>query len=274
MLWMTVNNADTGTWTSTNTSDPYFPVANLQNFLAAKVWKSGVAVAQERLTLDLGAGSSPAVKWYLNIHNHNFNAIVSGAASITVEGNATNAWGAPTFSDTIPLAEWGVNAATGYGTAFLEIAAAYAGLRYWRISILKNNTTDVLQIGRISLGAGLDTGDAGDPDFGSFARAYAELVNKDSSILGQVYSEQRNQFTRLKGKVSVTPEATAALLRVIWPYVGTWRPFFIQVLPTGWPSDTLSKPYYMRLASPMEEQLQAYGAGYLWNLPLSFEEQL
>lgn len=274
MLWMYDNKADSGTWTSVNTSDPYYPPANLQNFLMAKVWRSGVAVATERLVLDLGAATAPGVKWYLNLGGHNFNSICSGAASILVEGHTSNSWGTPTFSTTIPAAQWGVNAATGNGVAFLEISSTYAGLRWWRISMVKNNATDLLQIGRASIGPGVDTGVVGDPDLNSVARAFAELANKDVSIGGQVYAEQRAQFIRLKGKISATPEATAALLRVIWPTIGTWKPFFLQMVPADWPTGTLSLSYYVRLATNIEEQVAAYGAGYLWNIPLSFEEQL
>lgn len=272
MLWMYDNKAQAGTWTSQNGSDPQFLVSNLQNFLAAKVWKSTATLPTERLTLDLGATTTPAVKWYLNLHANNFADVLQG--DIVVEGNATNVWTSPTFSDVIPAAEWGTNQATGNKTAFLEIGSAFAGLRYWRITMVKNNGTDILQIGIGYLGPGLDTGDAGDPEFGSFGRTFAELVNKDSSILGQVYAEQRANFNRLRGRIPVTPEATEALLRVIWPFVGTWRPFFLQVRPDAWPTDTLSVPFYVRMTTPVDENLAGYGAGYLWTLALAFEEQL
>lgn len=267
MLWMYDNKADTlGTWTSVNTSDPSFPPANLQNFLAAKVWRSGAAVATERLLLDLGAATAPAAKWYLVLHAHNFSDVLTG--DVTVEGHTSNSWGSPTFTDTIPAAEW------GGGTAFLEIPAVSAGLRWWRISMVKTNAADVLQIGRASLGPGYLSDDSGDPDLPSLERAWAELVNRDASVLGQVYAEQRAQFWRIKGKVTAMPEATAAALRTIWQTVGTWKPFFIMVYPTGWPTDTWGVPYYVHLAAPPTEPLRGYGAGYLWDVPFSFEEQL
>ncbi len=276
MKWLNDNRADAvGTWTSVNTSDPYFPPANLQNFLTAKVWRSGVAIAQERLLLDLGSTTAPGVDWHLILHGHNFDQVVSGAATILVEGHTSNSWGSPSFSHAIAAASWGVTVA-GNGTAFLLIPASATGpgLRWWRISMLKNNATDLLQIGRAYIGPALDVGEPGQPDQNGLTRAYAELVNKDSSILGQVYTEQRAQFLRISGKVSVMTEATLDSLRAIWRLVGTWKPLFIIVVPEDWPTGTWSKPYYVRLGAPPQEQLKDYGASYQWDVPLSFEEQL
>lgn len=267
MLWLYENKADSlGTWSSVNTSDPSFPPSNLQNFLAAKVWRSGTTSALEQLLLDLGATTTPAVKWYLVIHAHNWADVVTG--DVTIEGHTSNTWTSPTFTDTIPAAEW------GGGTAFLEIPAVSAGLRWWRISMTKTGATAKLQIGRISLGPGALTADDGTPDMAGLERTWAEQVNRESGILGQVYAEQRAQFWRIKGKVTAMTETTAAALRPIWQACGTWKPFFILINPEGWPTDTWGTPYYVRLAAPPTEPLRGYGAGYLWDVPLSWEQQL
>lgn len=122
------NLADDATLTPSQES-PLYPAENVQDAHAQRVWKG--LDATENLVIDLGSAQAVTC---VGIAGHNFTATVT----VTLQGNATNSWGAPSFSEVLTI----------YPTALHFFTSAT--YRYWRLVVA--DTGVVVTIGRIFLG--------------------------------------------------------------------------------------------------------------------------
>lgn len=116
----------------TNGSASGYALTDLYNGNPAFGWHASAA-STFYILLDFGAVLGRAVK-LIGFHNHNFDAGVV----LTIQGNATNSWGAPTVNSTVtvPAAR-----ADGRGTDFYWLNAAQSSsLRYWRIGTTTTNS--------------------------------------------------------------------------------------------------------------------------------------
>lgn len=265
MLFLAENLADAGTWTSLFGSATNFPVANVQDPQTYRVWRSTVPVGEssDRLTLDLGAATTPAVKWYLVIHGHN----------IRTNASACFVWG---YSVSIGTAEYSAALTIGSffpGTMYLEIPAEAAGLRYWSIEFPNTSIdSDPAQIGRIYLGPAVDTTDAGLPNYDGFSRDIVDPSPSDYSPGGQRFVERKYQREELSLDFSYLSESIHSDVRDLYYELGTVDPFFIK------PSDVapLNRMFYVAFAGKFPEKVQGgdVSGGYLWSNRLALEQQL
>lgn len=116
----------------TGSSAAGYALTDLHNGNPAFGWHAAAATTFYIL-LDYGASVTKAMKLFA-FHNHNFDAGIV----LTVQGNATNAWGGPTVNSTVtvPAAR-----SDGRGTDFYWLNAAQTtALRYWRIGTTTTNS--------------------------------------------------------------------------------------------------------------------------------------
>jgi len=96
-------------------------------------WKS-TGVTSENLVIDLGSAMTPTA---IIIADHNFTA----SATITIEANSSNSWGAPAYTYTF--------------SAITDPLVIYLSqtYRYWRIVLADTTNTDAfLRVGNVYLG--------------------------------------------------------------------------------------------------------------------------
>lgn len=262
---------------SASSADTEFPVANLQNYLLSKVWRTTGSTASEYLLFDFntatGKLSGTKVVNALVIAGHNFD----GTETIVLKAKDTNsAWGSPSFSQAVTLKTrfpLSVPKSPPYaeGTV-LDFAVTFASqtYRYWRLEITKSSAADIRQIGRVYLGLSYDAGYQADPEFGDMSRSFQELANIEKSIGGQVYAERRALYDINNFSVSPIPESVMQYLRYYLRDVGLSLPFFFKLSTT----DPLDTPYYVRQRSSIDERCINYGTEFLWSVGYSFEQQL
>lgn len=151
-----------------------YEVENLQNIHRVQTWRT-TGITSENVVIDAGLGNTIAPASLL-ISYHN----LTSSATVTLQGNATDSWGAPSFSQALTL---DYNA----DTIIVEVTGASTAYRYWRIVIADTTNTDTyLEIGRIFIGDGLEV-DKSASD--SFSEVYKSTTVTQFSFSGQPFSD-------------------------------------------------------------------------------------
>lgn len=128
------NLVDDATLTASS-EDLRFPVENAQDQRLAKVWRTQQATS---VTCVVDLGSAQAVDT-VAIVGHD----LSTSATLTIEGNAADSWGAPTFS----------TALTALDGMILKFFASAQTFQYWRFVIDDASAANAyVSIGRLWLG--------------------------------------------------------------------------------------------------------------------------
>jgi len=155
---------------SASSENPNYLAANTQNTVIAKVYRSVADSTIIKISTQIKAS-------YVTIMGHNFTPTVQ----ITLQGNDTDAWGAPSFEETIP-----------YRSDMCILNFNEATYNYWRILISDSDTSadGYIEIGGIYLGTYLQM-----PGM----KLDQQLEKKtDSSISitysGQAYGEERYSY--------------------------------------------------------------------------------
>ena len=128
-----------GTVLTSSSEAAGFPDTRTQHRWKTRCWRSDTDTA-EWIKVDLGLGTQDIKA--LVIKNHNFTS----AATLYLQGNATDAWGAPTVDVDL----------TGLITAdtIVYFWTSSQNLRWWRIYIDDGANTDTyVKIGRVFLGS-------------------------------------------------------------------------------------------------------------------------
>lgn len=134
-------------------------------------YRSKILEAPNTIIIDLG--SAQQIK-AVALYDHN----LTSAATITLEGNDANAWGAPAFSEAITWVDDKI-------LHYLSTAQTY---RYWRISITDmTNTAGYIEIGELYLGSYIE-----------MSRTFANGWSEDTEFLMETnetpYGIRRDRF--------------------------------------------------------------------------------
>jgi len=121
---------------STTFPDSVHPATNVLLPLRPHLRAYSANLSAQRLTLDLGAATSLAV---IGLGHVNF-------ATATIQGNATDAWGAPTYSQAITI---GRSPNTRYQHNHRPTVAVPFNLRHVSLSIPNQATTDGAAVFRV-----------------------------------------------------------------------------------------------------------------------------
>lgn len=145
------NVSPNATWsieTGTDPADTNYVASNLGDGSPAKVAKINSTTAAWLADF----GTAQRIDIAALIH-HNFDA----GADVKIQGNATNSWGAPTFSMSFTIPTWLATGTTRRWpvNAWLDLttSGSYSatGFRYWRIVITSNSQN--VQLGEVWLSA-------------------------------------------------------------------------------------------------------------------------
>lgn len=185
---------------------------------------------------------------YISIFNHNFTS----SATVTIQGNATDAWTSPSFEQVLTVAD---NMCVSLGSQSYQ---------YYRLRIQDATNTDgYIEIGGIYLGGHLSM-----PGFEP-AVNITEKSNSESekSISGQLYGDKRLQYKTVETTFTSISQTDKDAISALFAEVDRTKPFVMFL----WEDDpTIFPPLYCNLTSDLAWQKPKYQLSY--SLKLTFEE--
>jgi len=219
----------TGTWSLD------LPAENVRHPFLTKVARTGTSAAEESLIFDLS--SAKKVEAIL-IDAHTLTA---GDSTIKIQGNASDSWGAPSFSENITYAAGRI----------LHYFASSQTYRYWRFTFTKSASGETRDIGRVFLGSILEMTD--EPDFEDVSVDYKDPSDKSRALSGHVYTNQREDYFQLKFSSPAAYANVALSVVGIYGSLGVGRPFYLHLFP-----DLSDDTYYVVFMSEPSYKTKAW----------------
>ena len=241
---------------SATTEEAKLPVANLQHAHKKKLYRTTGAGTSETVLVDLGSAKAIDGSVFLN---HTFDGSES---AINIEGNASDSWGSPSFSEAVVM--------SGADPSANKFSSAQT-FQWWRFEFTKASAANVRDIGRMFLGDVFDT--AINPSSNGFDDEAKEMSQEQRSIDGQTYSYIKDGFLKIRVSFSAMSLADAKQLKTIFDAVGSHTPLFIQVDPTA--SDGIREViHYVKFSKALKRKVHSFDSELKWDINLEFEEQL
>ena len=247
MIRFLYDNALVDSVLSATNQDINYPITNIYDTRLSKIYKS--LTSSIRYTYDAGLGYTlnPTC---ITINAHN----ISSAATIKIEGNATNSWATPSFSLTL----------TYDALCIVEFFTASA-YRYWSVSVDDPTNTDgYIQIGHSFIGNYLELTFPIEPNF---SIKYLEQSVKHRSPTGQVYGHDSGVFLiDINITIQNITNAQRLLALTMYTHVRNYKPFYF----------IIDKDYITTLPSiycTIEDDIEFNALpGYNWDFRLHLVE--
>jgi len=193
-----------------SSAQPGYAGANTQNRFTIKAWRT-TADADENIVLDYGSAVSADG---VAIIGHNLTA----SATINLQGNATDSWGAPSIDETL----------TSRSGVILHWFTS-GSYRYWRVRIQDPTNPDTyLQVGRIILGPRFSITEAGRSAVAEFPesrvrgdRVSFALSNEPYADIGPAHREYSYQFRNIGNTLKTAFDTMVAAVGRHTPVVFT-----------------------------------------------------
>lgn len=205
------SSSSTGDLTETNLVDDFLK----------RAWRS-TGVSSEWIKFDLGSATNITC---IGLFDFNFTS----AATVTLEANATDAWGAPSYSQALTIATDSDGNVIKRLVYFLDQT-----YRWWRIAIADAGNADgYVEVGRVMGGA-----------YWEPTRTVSEGVKVmyvDPSNAGNADGRQRSvqqltPFRRASVQFRFVDATQADKLRTVYDKVGRHTPIILALDPTNRPS--------------------------------------
>ena len=161
--------------------NPAFPVENSQDTRLSRLYKS--TSTSINIVVDLGE-SLTATAFFLANHN------LTSSATITIEGNATDSWTTPSYSNSIT-----------YSADIIQELFATQTYRYWRVVISDATNTDTfIKFGNIFLGTYLSITNSSHNITVNDIDTTTETVSQSGQRyrdIGYIYKQYQLNFPRI-----------------------------------------------------------------------------
>lgn len=236
------------------TYDVAYPPQNLANEHRSFPWKTGTTVASENVVIDLGSAKAITSVILLD------HTLTSGDTNIKLEGNSTNSWGAPAFTQALTWTSGPIAAIFGSQS-----------LRYWRLSFTKSSAGEQRAIGRLFLGTYYTTTEGAE----DMKLKPVDLSQSQMTEGGQSYSDAQGHYRAYEVNFSAIATATKDSLETFTDYTGTHTAFFFQVEETS-SYAKFTEYVYGKLQKLPEWSPHGFDStGALgWDVTLEMQEQL
>lgn len=238
-----------------STQDAGFPASNLRNPQRTQLWRTDDTVADEWSVFDLG--SAQAVTGCA-IFTH---TLLSGDSAIRLQGHTSNAWGAPSFSQTL---------AWSSGTIFAVFSSQ--SFRWWRFIFTKASAGVTRDIGRLWIGTYYAPTDV--PDWEGVESRPDILDAKQRVPYGQTYGERRATQRRFDISFSAIPNAQRVQFVTIADAVGEVTPFILQIDENAGAGHEFAEPLYVILREAPRFGVAGYDTEVKWDTKLMVDESL
>ena len=192
---------------------------------------------------------SAAAATYILIFGHNLTA----GATVKLEGNATDVWTSPSFSETLTVID------------IINKNFTSASYKYWRLTIADASNPDgYIQISKVIIGTYLQM-----PGFNRvFAMPRKSTSKGDKSPSGQLYGDKRIIFTSAEFKFNGVSQANKVLIDAFFDIVETIKPFVLLVWEN---SLTTQVPIYCNLTDDLNWAMED-SSGLSWSFTLPVEQ--
>lgn len=215
-----------------------YPSSNLQSDNYSQTWRTADASGAHNVVNDFGTATQCDTVFLGNVN-------LTSSCTVTIQANAADSWGAPTFSESITVSGLGQNPA--HRNLYHELSSAQT-FRYWRIVITDTtNPAGYYEVGewwlgmRVALAA---TQQSNIQHSQTFERNNIENVTEYMQKF--VYTRAERRVFRLKWEnVSATTKTEFRKLEIA--VKGSGLPFVFVLNPFDSPKEA----FFVRLASDM-----------------------
>lgn len=218
--WDNLWDSDATTRTASSAASG-FPLSNIKHRWHTRVWRA-TGDAAEWVLMDLG--SPMDIKAFI-LKEHNF----TDAATVKIQGNAADAWGAPSVDVTISITDDKL-------VKIWETAQTY---RWWRVSMADGANPDTyVKIGRIFLGNFFE------PTVNFTRRFLMQLKDpsvKTRSTGGQISVNSKPHYKAFGYEFQDVESPDNETFETIFDAVGQSKPYFIVQ-----DADLPAKTYYVQ----------------------------
>ena len=232
---------DGATITGSSQANADLVPANVVHDHVSKMWRT-TGKASENIVFDLGTATKITA-----FSMFTFN--LTSGATVTLQANASNSWGSPSYSQALTIATDADGAVLPRIVYFLDQT-----YRYWRVLLADSgNTATYLQIGRIAAG-----------EYYELTRNINQNFNitmydpsEGDRVPGrQTFFRNRNRYRRATVKYNLQSQAQTDKLSAIMLKTGNSRPLVLALDPTDRPS---KDSMYCYLETPLSQAHQFIG---------------
>jgi hypothetical protein len=202
------NLVDQATLTA-STENASFPVENIQDYRRSKVFRS--TSNSDNIVLDFGSASDVNTFFIVPDKRNGF-----GVATITLEFNSSDSWGAPAATETITFSET-------HDLGFKEFTATHS-YRYCRIVL--TSTLGYCEIANIFLGVKNNV--VRGIKFG-WSYKDAEIVNQKANRYGQIFSDIISRQKQISCSIQYMDKDNLDEFFKAYDLCGESKPFFIRI---------------------------------------------
>lgn len=186
--------------------NPNYPKENVQDTRLSKRYRTS-SDAEQRIIFGSSTGNITAT--YAVVLGHN----VSDAATINIEGNATDSWGSPTFSQ----------AMTKQGDVYIAEFTS-AAFDFWSIEIDDpTNSDNYIEVGFVFIGISLQM-----PAMSATQEMPYNTASKNSvSNSGQLYGNEKYNFKAFKITSPFATNSDRTAIKTMFDTVKNIKPFIL-----------------------------------------------
>lgn len=235
---------------SASSENPSYPLENLQDNLVASKYRTTSELAQG---LVISLASSQAS--YIFIDNHNITA----GATIQIQGNNTDVWGAPAFSENITHSS---------GLITHEFSAGVQTYNFWRLYINDAGNTDgYIEMGLIVLGHYVQfPGMSPDQSI-----PFSSTSRSTITDAGQVYGDEKPTYREFTVKLRNCTNTHRENINTVWDANKNIYPLMLLI----W-SDELDfePPMYCVINQRGLKWKKSDNKNFPWDVTLKFREVL
>ena len=205
MKLLTTNLIDSASLTGSSAASA-FPASNVQDSIMSSVWRT-TGDTSENLVINLGMARSADIVF---IGNHN----LTSSATVTLEANSSDSWGAPPFSESLTWVSGVIN------KAFTS-----ASYQYWRIVVADSTNPDgYVKMGGVGLGAAYSP-----PGIGTqYQATHFSTSLKYSTESRQVYGSSGVFWRRVNVQIPFVSQAERVEMEDAFFETDWYKPHFWQ----------------------------------------------
>ena len=232
---------DGATITGSSQANADLVPGNVVHDHVSKMWRT-TGKASENIVFDLGSATKITC---FSMFTFNLTA----SATVTLQANASNSWGSPSYSQALTIAT------NADGTVLQRIVYFLdQTYRYWRVTFADSgNAASYLQIGRIAAG-----------EYYELTRNINQNFNitmydpsEGDRVPGrQTFFRNRNRYRRATVRYNLQSQTQTDKLSAIMEKTGNSRPLVLALDPTARPS---KDSMYCYLETPLSQAHQFIG---------------
>lgn len=202
-----------------SSADTNFPVSNLKNPFRSKRWRS-TGVTSENVVFDIVTTES--IDSVVILWPKEDGILLSNTATITIQANATNTWGAPAVSQVLTVDNTYMLASYYFSTS--------QNYRYWRVLIQDTgNPNGYVGLGVVWLGKSLSIPNAQN----GFSYSLADMSKITKTDFGHTYVDEYPQMITMQFAYKTMQYADVQTLENAFRVNGVSDPVMVVLDPTA-----------------------------------------